>query len=107
MDRATFQTCLHTMPGVAYNLALSLARRLRLADARLRALASLDVEGRMAHTLLHLAREYGRPGAGGAGGGPPPPTPGALAAPAGAARGRGNPDIGALTAGHLVILCVR
>jgi CRP-like cAMP-binding protein len=34
MGRVAFQTCVHTMPTVAYNLALILARRLRVADAR-------------------------------------------------------------------------
>ncbi len=104
MDRATFQTCLHTMPGVAYNLALILARRLRLADARLRALASLDVEGRMAHTLLHLAREYGRPGPDGAVQIPLRLTQGDLAELVGASRVRVNQIMGTLKRRNLVVV---
>jgi CRP/FNR family transcriptional regulator, cyclic AMP receptor protein len=96
MDRATFLTCLRTMPGVAYNLALILARRLRLADARLRALASLDVEGRMAHTLLDLAREYGTPGPDGAVQIPLRLTQGDLAELVGASRVRVNQILGTL-----------
>jgi CRP/FNR family cyclic AMP-dependent transcriptional regulator len=59
MDRVTFLTYVHTLPGMAYNLMLIMARRLRVANARVRALASLDVEGRVAQILLGLAREYG------------------------------------------------
>lgn len=59
MDRASFLTCLRTMPIMAHNLMLIMARRLRLSNSRVRALASLDVEGRVAHILLGLAREYG------------------------------------------------
>jgi CRP/FNR family cyclic AMP-dependent transcriptional regulator len=96
MDRATFLECLRTTPGVALNLARLLARRLRLADARLRALASLDVEGRVAHTLLGLAREYGRPETGGAILIPLRLTQGDLAELVGASRVRVNQVVGAL-----------
>jgi CRP/FNR family cyclic AMP-dependent transcriptional regulator len=59
MDRVTFLACLRTMPMMTHNLLLILARRLRVANSRVRALASLDVEGRVADILLGLAREYG------------------------------------------------
>jgi CRP/FNR family cyclic AMP-dependent transcriptional regulator len=96
LDRATFLACLGTMPRVAYNLALILARRLRLADARMRALASLDVEGRVAHTLLGLAREYGHPGPDGTVEIPLRLTQGDLATLVGASRVRVNQIVGGL-----------
>ncbi len=65
VDRATFQGWLETMPLVAYNLALILSRRLRLANAQIQALATLDVYGRVAHQLLTFAAEYGAAGADG------------------------------------------
>jgi CRP/FNR family transcriptional regulator, cyclic AMP receptor protein len=59
IDREAFQTCLRTMPKLTLNLTEILSRRLRIANERIKALASLDVYGRIAHHLLVLAREYG------------------------------------------------
>lgn len=59
MDRVTFWTCLREMPAMTYNLVNVLSRRLRLANAHTRSLASLDVHGRVAGQLLAFAREYG------------------------------------------------
>lgn len=61
MDRASFWRCLREMPSMTYNLVDILSRRLRLANAHARSLASLDVHGRVAGQLLAFAREYGRP----------------------------------------------
>jgi CRP/FNR family cyclic AMP-dependent transcriptional regulator len=65
IDREAFQTCLHTMPKLALNLNGVLSRRLRVANERIKALATLDVYGRIAHHLLVLSNEYGEPVDGG------------------------------------------
>jgi CRP/FNR family cyclic AMP-dependent transcriptional regulator len=59
IDREAFQNCLRTMPRLSINLTEILSRRLRVANERIKALATLDVYGRIAHHLLVLAREYG------------------------------------------------
>lgn len=59
IDRGTFWECLRAMPTLTYNLANILSRRLRLANARIEALATLDVYARVARHLLALAQEYG------------------------------------------------
>jgi len=59
IDREAFQTCLRTMPRLTLNLTEILSRRLRIANERIKALATLDVYGRIAHHLLVLAKEYG------------------------------------------------
>ena len=59
MDYAAFSEFVQIMPQLALNLLNVMARRLRLADAHIQALASLDVYGRVAHQLLVLALEYG------------------------------------------------
>ncbi len=61
IDREAFERCLARMPTLTTNLAGLLARRLRLANERIEALAALDVRGRIARHLLLLAREYGVP----------------------------------------------
>ena len=61
LDRAAFWACLREMPVMSYNLARVLSRRLRHANARLQALATLDVHARVAHQLLLLAEAYGQP----------------------------------------------
>lgn len=61
MDQAAFWHCLRTMPTVSYNLVGILSRRLRAANTQIRALATLDVHGRVARQLLDFARNYGRP----------------------------------------------
>ena len=59
IDREAFQNCLRTMPKLTLNLTEILSRRLRIANERIKALATLDVYGRIAHHLLVLANEYG------------------------------------------------
>jgi CRP/FNR family transcriptional regulator, cyclic AMP receptor protein len=59
MDRVTFHASVGQSPALASNLAEVLSRRLRLTNANLLALATLDVPGRLASQLLALSREYG------------------------------------------------
>ncbi len=59
MDRRTFRSSVEGSPALARNLADLLSRRVRLANAHLLSLATLDVSGRVAAQLLALAREYG------------------------------------------------
>ena len=59
MDRRTFGLSVASSTILFRNLAKVLSRRLRLANARLISLSSLDVPGRVASQLLSLAREYG------------------------------------------------
>jgi CRP/FNR family cyclic AMP-dependent transcriptional regulator len=59
IDRATFRTGIEGSPVLARNLADILSRRVRLANARLLSLATLDVSGRVASQILSLSREYG------------------------------------------------
>jgi CRP/FNR family transcriptional regulator, cyclic AMP receptor protein len=60
INRATFTEYLHSMPGLAFNLARILSARLRLANAQIQSLATQDVYGRVARQLLALARVYGQ-----------------------------------------------
>ena len=57
--RKDFWNCLRSMPTMTFNLAGIHSRRLRLANAHVVALATLDIEGRLADQLLTLAEEYG------------------------------------------------
>jgi CRP/FNR family cyclic AMP-dependent transcriptional regulator len=59
LDRTTFRSSVVESPVLARNLAEIFSKRLRVANARLLALATLDVPGRVASQLLALAREYG------------------------------------------------
>lgn len=59
IGRAAFWACLREMPAMTYNLVNVLSRRLRLANEHNEALATLDVEGRVARQLLVFAEEYG------------------------------------------------
>jgi CRP/FNR family cyclic AMP-dependent transcriptional regulator len=59
LDERIFRTCLETMPKLAENLLTILARRLRLANAQIQALAVLAIQGRIAHQLLAFADGYG------------------------------------------------
>ena len=54
-----FWNCLRSMPTMTFNLAGIHSRRLRLANAHVVALATLNIEGRLADQLLALAEEYG------------------------------------------------
>jgi CRP/FNR family cyclic AMP-dependent transcriptional regulator len=65
IDRATFWSCLRSMPIMGFNLASILSRRLRLANAHIQSLAALGVPGRVAYQLSVLAREYGVSGSDG------------------------------------------
>jgi CRP/FNR family cyclic AMP-dependent transcriptional regulator len=60
MDRRTFRAGVAESTVLSANLAEVLSKRVRLANARLISLASLDVPGRVASQLLSLAREYGQ-----------------------------------------------
>lgn len=60
-DREAYLRLRAGIPRIADNLALLLARRLRLANGQIQALATLDVQGRVARQLLALAELYGKP----------------------------------------------
>jgi len=59
MDRRLFWHRLNTVPQLMSNMVTRLSRRLRLADLRIQANATLDVEGRIALQLLALAQAFG------------------------------------------------
>lgn len=61
IERAAFLECLRVMPAMTFNLSRILSRRVRLCNAQVQSLASLDVPGRVARQLLAFAREYGQP----------------------------------------------
>ena len=60
MDWRAFGASVASSTVLSRNLAEVLSKRVRLANARLVSLASLDVPGRVASELLSLAREYGQ-----------------------------------------------
>jgi CRP/FNR family cyclic AMP-dependent transcriptional regulator len=60
LTRTDFWNCLRSMPTMTFNLAGIHSRRLRLANAHVVALATLDIEGRLADQLLALAEEHGQ-----------------------------------------------
>src|SRR5215203_3384376 len=59
LDRGTFERFRRDIPAITENLLRLLARRLRLANAQLQAMATLDVHGRIARQLLALAGVLG------------------------------------------------
>jgi CRP/FNR family cyclic AMP-dependent transcriptional regulator len=59
VDRTTFRSSMAESPILARNLTEIFSKRLRVANARLLAMAALDVSGRVASQLLALAQEYG------------------------------------------------
>ncbi len=59
IDRNAFARLRREVPAVTENLLALMARRLRLANARLQAMALLDVHGRVALALLALAEAHG------------------------------------------------
>jgi CRP/FNR family cyclic AMP-dependent transcriptional regulator len=61
MDKATFSYMLENFPPVARNLVKILSARVRLSDQLIQALATLDVNGRVARQLLAFAEKYGYP----------------------------------------------
>ena len=60
MDKVTFNYILDNFPPVARNLVRILSSRVRLSDQLIQALATLDVNGRVARQLLAFAEKYGR-----------------------------------------------
>ena len=61
MDKVTFNYLLDNFPAVARNLVKILSARVRLSDQLIQALATLDVNGRVARQLLAFAEKYGHP----------------------------------------------
>ena len=59
LDRGTFVQLRREIPAITENLLRLLARRLRLANAQIQALATLDVHGRVARQLLALGSVLG------------------------------------------------
>ena len=59
MDKATFNYILDNFPPVARNLVKIMSARVRLSDQLIQALATLDVNGRVARQLLAFAEKYG------------------------------------------------
>lgn len=60
MDRLAFEASQQRIPELNSNLVRIFSRRLRLANAQIQALATLDVFGRVARQLLAFANEYGQ-----------------------------------------------
>jgi CRP/FNR family cyclic AMP-dependent transcriptional regulator len=60
MERSAFERALEVAPAFCRNLVSELVARLRAAQDRFQALATLDVTGRVARQLLELAERYGR-----------------------------------------------
>src|SRR5262245_66344615 len=60
MDKTTFNYILDNFPPVARNLVKIMSARVRLSDQMIQALATLDVNGRVARQLLAFAEKYGR-----------------------------------------------
>jgi CRP/FNR family transcriptional regulator, cyclic AMP receptor protein len=59
MDKGTFHYILDNFIPVARNLVKILSARVRLSDQMIQALATLDVNGRVARQLLAFAEKYG------------------------------------------------
>jgi len=59
MGGLAFQECLRTIPVFSQNLVRILAGRVRLANELIQALATLDVNGRVARQMLAFAEKYG------------------------------------------------
>ena len=60
MDKTSFNYMLDNFTPVARNLVKILSARVRLSDQLIQALATLDVNGRVARQLLAFAEKYGR-----------------------------------------------
>ena len=59
MDKITFNYILDNFPPVARNLVRIMSSRVRLSDQLIQALATLDVNGRVARQLLAFAEKHG------------------------------------------------
>jgi CRP/FNR family cyclic AMP-dependent transcriptional regulator len=59
LNRAVFTALIERIPAIGLNLARVLTRRLRLANAQIMALGTMDVDNRIARQLLTYATEYG------------------------------------------------
>lgn len=59
MDKHTFNHMLDNFPPVTRNLVKIMTARVRLSDQLIQALATLDVNGRVARQLLAFAEKYG------------------------------------------------
>jgi CRP/FNR family transcriptional regulator, cyclic AMP receptor protein len=90
LDGEAFRRLVEEEPSVRSALIELLSRRVRSTDARVEALATLDVEGRVAWMLLNLAKGHGEPKAGGGTRISIPLTQGDVAAMTGASRVRVN-----------------
>ncbi len=66
MNFAAFRVAIRTVPMLAFNFARTLAARLRLSNNQIQALASLNVENRVARQIMAFADRYGQPQPGGA-----------------------------------------
>ncbi len=60
MDREAFQEALRTIPQITFNLTCILAKRLRHANGLIHALASREVESRIAYQIMIFAELYGK-----------------------------------------------
>lgn len=57
ISKPDFDRCLANNPGIASLIMVGLAQRLRNADLKIEGLALMDVYGRVARTLLQLAKQ--------------------------------------------------
>jgi CRP/FNR family transcriptional regulator, cyclic AMP receptor protein len=90
MDGKVFAKCLDQSPVLSRNLTRDLGERLRSANERIQALATLDVTGRVSRQILELAERYGTPVPGEGIRIPVPVTQGEIADMAAATRERVN-----------------
>lgn len=90
MDGDGFRDLVQEIPLVRQGLVDLLCHRVRRSNERLEALAAFDVEGRVASTLLALARQLGEPKPAGGTRIPIPLTQADVAAMTGASRVRVN-----------------
>ncbi len=66
MDRATFHEGLRAIPAMISNLVHIMSHRLRLTTDQIQALATLNVDGRIARQILAFAQRYGKANGNGA-----------------------------------------
>lgn len=61
INRAVFGALFERVPEISRNLNRILARRIRIANASILAMGTMEVDGRIIQQLLTYAREYGVP----------------------------------------------